>query len=180
MCVWCLKTLLILFTSVGFYTGGQSKGSKFLIFHNVLIQCNNKGGTFGVDAVDTDLSAHQFHKLMDDAKSQSGAFNMEVFLFVHPFECVKNIRNVFLLYTLSGIFYRIPHTHFVQLQALASDGECDTSFACIFDCIVQKVDQDLLDTHFVAAEHAWNGRIHVQTEFQSLFLCLDPDHIDNF
>ena len=180
MCLRCLKTLLILCSFAGSCTGIQSKGAKFLILHNVLFQSNKEGGTFGIDAVDADLSSHQFHQLMNNTQPQSGAFNMPVFFLVYPFESVENIRDIFFFHTLAGVFYRIPDTYPVQALSFAADGECDGAFACVFDRIIQQIDQNLLNAYFIAAEHAWDGRIYMQPEIQPFFSGLDPDHIDDF
>ena len=177
MCFRRFKTLLVLFAFTGFHTGGEGEGSKLPVINDVLLQRDKKCRSFGIDAVDTDFSAHQFYQLMNDAEPQPGAFDVAVFLFIHPFEGIENIRDIFLFYTESGILHRIPYPHPVQIQAFAADGESDRSFACVFYSIVQKIDQYLFDTYFIAAEHARDGRIHMKPELQSFFSGLDPDHV---
>ena len=90
---------------------------------------------------------------------------------------VEDIRNVFLFHPLPGVLHGIPDAHPVQRHPLTADGQGDGTFLGIFHRIVQQIDQHLLDAHLIAAEHAGHGRIHMQLEFQPLFLCLDPDHV---
>ena len=69
MCFRCLETLSVVFPVMYFGTGCQCECSQFLIIHNILLQHNQEGGAFGIDTVDADLSAHKFHKLVDNAES---------------------------------------------------------------------------------------------------------------
>ncbi len=62
-----LKALLILLALMNLGPGSQCKGSKLLVIHNILLQHNNKRRTLGVDTVDTDLTAHQLHQLLNNA-----------------------------------------------------------------------------------------------------------------
>ena len=104
---------------------------------------------------------------------------MAVFLFIHPLERVKNIRNILLLDPLSCIFHRIPDFHPVHPQPFTANGKGDGTLFRIFHRIIQQINQHLFNTHLIAAEHAGHGRIHMQPKFQSLFPGLYPNHVHN-
>ena len=118
--------------------------------------------------------------MVNDAQTQSGSLDVAVLFLIDPFESVKNIRNVFFFDALSRILYGIPDAYPVQRPAFAADGEGNGAFACILDRVVQKVDQNLFDADLIAAEHAGDGRVHMQPKVQPFVSGLDPDHIDNF
>ena len=75
--------------------------------------------------------------------------------------------------------FEAPDAHIdpdpVDIQPLAPDGEGHGALAGVLDRVVEQVDEDLLDAHLVAAEHTGDGGVHMELEFQPLFLGLDPD-----
>ena len=174
-----LEALPVLLPLTNPGTGGQGEGPQLLFIHNILLQGDDEGRALGIDAVYADLTAHQLHQLLDDAQPQAGALDETVFVLLHPPEGIEDIGNVLLPHALPGVLYGVPDAYPVDGPAFAANGQGDGALAGILHGVIQQVDENLLDPHLVSAEHAGNGRVHVQLELQALFLGLDPDHIDD-
>ena len=174
-----LEALPVGLPLVGPGAGGQREGPQGLFVDDVLVQGHDELRALGVDAVDADLAAHQLHQLVNDAQSQPGPLDIAVLLLVHPPEGVEDIGDILLLHPHAGVLHGVPDPHLVDRLALTPDGEGDRALAGVLHRIVEQVDQNLLDAHLVPAEHAGDGRVHLELELQPLLLGLDPDHVDN-
>ena len=174
-----LKALLIGVPLVDAGTGREGKGPQRPFVHNVLLQHDDELGAFGVDAVYADLAAHQIHKLLHDAQAQAGPLDVAVFFFIHPPERVEDIGDVLFLHPHAGVLHGVPDPHAVEPLTLTAHRKAHRALAGVFDRVAQQIDQNLLDAHLVAAEHTGDGGVHMELEFQALFLGLDPDHIDD-
>ena len=147
------------------------------LVRNALLYGNGKGRALTVNAVNRNISAHQLNELLHDAEAQTGTLDISVLLLIDTFERVEQVRNDLLLDTHSGIGYGNEEHHRIVIGRLALDMELHRTLCRIFNGVVQKIDDDLLDPDLIAVKHRGNLRINADFELKSLVMRLEPDHV---
>ena len=131
-----LKALLIMGFALFPHTGFQCKYPQLRLIHNLLLQCNQKGGAFGIHTVDADFTPHEVHKLFYYAQTKPCPLDMAVLLLIHPMKRVKQIGNVLFLHSLARIFHGIINLHLIFGFAFTAHQQCYRSFLRIFYSVI--------------------------------------------
>ena len=146
---------------------------------DLLRDLNDEGRALGVDAVDRDPAAHQIDKLLDDRKTETGAFDVAVLLLVHAPERVEQERDVLLLDADAGIADGVDYVEDAVFRFAGLHRERHGAAVGIFDGVVQHVNENLLDADLVAEQLCGNLRRDIHLKIQPLLLRTDPQHPDD-
>ena len=93
------------------------------------------------------MPAHHSDEPIRDRRSESGAFDITIFLRVKPLKISEQFRNVFFFDADAGIGYGECQYDPIGLFALGIgieiDAEINGAFARVFDCVGKNVRDDL-------------------------------------
>ena len=147
------------------------------VIHDLLIDLHMEGGAPAVDTADGHGPSQKLRQPLHDGKTQARALDIPVLLFVHSLECVKQMGDAFLFDPHPGVLHRVRHQGKAFTDPAAVDLEGNLSLFRVFHSVIQKIDQNLLESHFIGKQHRRQGGVHAHPETEPLLLCLDGDHV---
>ena len=115
-----------------------------------LPQRNSKIRPLSIDTINRNLPVHQLNKLFDYRKAKSCTLDFGILFFINSLKSIKKIWNRILFNSHSCIGNRKDNAHLFFFDVLFFYVKGNCSLIGVFDCIVQKIDQDLLDPYFIA------------------------------
>ena len=122
-------------------------------------------------------SIHQFDQLLYDTESQTGSLYMPVLFFINPLKCIKKIGQCLFFYSHSRICDRDHKLTCVLIHILALHTQFHSPLLCIFNCVVQKIYDYLLDTDLIPIQDHGNLGVYTYFKRKTLIICPKPHHI---
>ena len=104
---------------------------------------------------------------------------MPVFLLIDALECGKQIRDILFFDSDAGVADRVNDIHHAVLCLAGLNGELDKALVCILDCVIQHVDENLLDPHFVADQLCGDIRRDMHLKIELFLSGTHPQHSDD-
>ena len=126
------------------------------------MQLDRKGGARTVNTLHFDRTSHHLQEIGRNGESETGSFNRTILLDIQSLELFKQFGLFLFPDSHTGIDHITGQHHMVALRIAAADAKFDTAFFGIFHRIVQEVDQDLSQPHFIPIEALRKIRIQIQ------------------
>ncbi len=91
-----------------------------------------------------------------------------VLLHIHLLEGLEEFSKIFLLNSLSSIFYPDGEFYLPLVNLFHFQGKFYISFLGKFNCIIGDIDNYLAQTQRIAVEFVWQCRVNLIQQFHTL------------
>ena len=128
------------------FLSGILHARRRLGINQLLGQTEIEGTSLSVHTLNPDFTVHQFHQLLADCKAKSGSLLASVLFGVHLLEGSKQLSNIFLLDSLSGILHFKLQVNALLAAFFHTYLKLHESAVRKFNCVVHKIDDNLPQT----------------------------------
>ena len=137
----------------------------------LLFQLEREHRAFPVGALNVQLAVHKRKKPCNDSHSKTCALDVPVPFRFKACERLKELIKVLLADTDARVADADAQHRFVTCHSAASDVQRNASLFGVLYRICEQVAYDLRNTDIVTDKHAWQVRVGIHSEYQSLGPC---------
>ena len=149
------------------------------IVHDALGECQDEFAALPVDALASELAAHQLGKAPGNIQTQTRSLNAAVELLVKAFIGGEELVEILLPDAHAGVLDGEAQSRGVTVACFHGNAQDHAADAGVLHGIGQEIQDDLLDLAVIAVESARENFLDSDIEGQSLFLAAHADHGDH-